>query len=90
MSCNNCHSQACKVSAAEYAEGVAWKHLSDVGGREASATYQFSSEALATAQSDCANRAACRYNADTLARLAAIEARQDRIEAMLIAKGCEL
>jgi hypothetical protein len=57
------------------------------GDPETSAAWKRASEALNVAQSDCADRAAYRTNADMLARLADIEARQDRIEAMLRAKG---
>ena len=87
MSCNNCHDLDCKVEAAAQAEREAYDWLKSYGGKIAGDKWKAASEAEAQAQSDCAHRAAYRYNADTLARLAAIEARQDRIEAKLIAKG---
>jgi hypothetical protein len=87
MSCNNCHDPDCKVEVAESTERITYAWLQAKGSKEAGERWKAASEAAVQAQSDCAHRAAYRYNADTLARLAAIEARQDRIEAMLIAKG---
>lgn len=85
MTCPNCKDAGCKVADAERLEQVLHKRAGlslthDVAWREARA-------AIGVAQSDCAHRAADLTNANTLARLAAIEARQDRIEAMLRAEG---
>ena len=85
MNCNNCRSPDCTLLAATQREHAAWTAIS--GDAESAATWKRASEALDAAQSDCAHRAAHRTNADTLARLADIEARQDRIEAVLRAKG---
>jgi hypothetical protein len=78
--CQNCKDAGCKVADLAQAYAQAWKGGSLDAFRAAGA-------ALADAQSDCAHRAANRTNADTLARLDAIEARQDRVEAVLRAKG---
>ena len=90
MTCRNCKDPDCKAEAAGRVEREAYDWLKSYGGKIASDNWKAASEAEAQAQSDCAHRAAHRLNTDTLARLAAIEARQDRIEAMLIAKGYEL
>ena len=87
MSCTNCHDPACTVEAAESTERITYAWLQAKGSKEAGERWKAASEALEAAQSDCVHRAAYRHNADTLARLAAIEARQNRIEAMLVAKG---
>jgi len=87
MTCNNCESPDCRVQAAESDERVTYAWLRDKGGKEAGDRWKAASEALEQAQSDCAHRKANALNADTLARLADIEARQDRIEAVLRAKG---
>jgi NAD-dependent SIR2 family protein deacetylase len=87
MTCNNCESPDCRVEAAESDERVAYAWLRDKGSKAAGDRWKSASEALEQAQSDCAHRKANRTNADTLARLADIEARQDRIEAVLRAKG---
>ena len=89
MTCRNCKDPDCNVDAAGRIEREAYDWLKSYGGKIAGDNWKAASEAEAQAQSDCDHRAAYRYNADTLARLAAIEARQDRIEAMLIAKGYE-
>lgn len=87
MTCNNCKSPDCRADAAESDERVAYAWLRDKGSKAAGDRWKRASEALEQAQSDCADRKANALNADTLARLADIEARQDRIEAMLRAKG---
>jgi hypothetical protein len=84
VTCNNCKSPDCTLLAASQREYAAWRALYD---NESAAAWKRASEALDVAQSDCADRAAYRTNADTLARLADIEARQDRIEAVLREKG---
>ena len=84
MTCTNCKSPDCTLLAASQREYAAWRALYD---NESAAAWKRASEALEQAQSDCAHRAAYRTNGDTLARMAAIEARQDRIEAVLRAKG---
>ena len=70
-------------------EREAYDWLKCYGGKIASDRWKAASEAEEQAQRDCARRAAYgpHLTADTLARLADIEARQDRIEAMLRAKG---
>jgi len=90
MTCQHCKDPDCKAEAAGRIEREAYDWLKSYGGKIASANWEDARKAEEQAQSDCAHRAAYRYNADTLARLDAIEARQDRIEAMLIAKGYEL
>jgi hypothetical protein len=87
MSCQNCKSPDCRADAAGSDERVAYAWLQAKGSKEAGDRWKAASEAEEQAQRDCADRAAYRTNADTLARLAAIEARQDRIEAMLREKG---
>jgi hypothetical protein len=78
--CPNCKDAGCKVAEAQTAADKANRYGNAVAWRNCSV-------ALEQAQSDCADPAAYRTNADMLARLADIEARQDRIEAMLRAKG---
>ena len=91
MTCNNCHSPDCKVEAAARDEREAYDWLQSYGGKIAGDNWKAASEAEAQAQSDCAHRAAySSQHAAWATRMAAIEARQDRIEAMLIAKGYEL
>lgn len=87
MTCTNCKSPDCRAEVAGRIERLAYAMLERDGGKEAGDRWKAASEAEEQAQSDCAHRAAYRTNADTLARLADIEARQDRIEAMLRAKG---
>jgi len=89
MTCTNCKSPDCRVEAAESDERVAAAWLRDKGGKIAGPRWMAASSALEQAQSDCARRAVYgpHLTADTLARLADIEARQDRIEAVLRAKG---
>jgi hypothetical protein len=86
MTCANCKSPDCTLLAASQREYAAWRVLCDA---ESAAAWKAASEAEKQAQRDCAHRAVYgpHLTADTLARLADIEARQDRIEAVLRAKG---
>jgi hypothetical protein len=83
MTCQNCKSPDCTLLAATQREHAAWRVLCNA---ETAATWKRASEALEQAQSDCAHRAAY-PKTDLSARLDRIEARQDRIEAMLRDKG---
>ena len=89
MTCNNCKSPDCRADAAGSDERVAYAWLQAKGSKEAGERWKAASEAEEQAQRDCAHRAVYgpHLTADTLARLADIEARQDRIEAMLREKG---
>jgi hypothetical protein len=87
MTCQNCKSPDCRADAAGSDERVVYAWLQAKGSKEAVDRWKAASEAEEQAQSDCAHRAAYRTSADTLTRLSAIEARQDRIEAVLRAKG---
>ena len=83
MTCNNCHSPDCKVAEAQRRE------IAELESDSNAIAWLKAEQDLIDAQSDCAHRAAHPVT-DWNARIGAIEARQDRIEAMLIAKGYEL
>jgi hypothetical protein len=87
MTCNNCKSPYCRAEVAGRIERLAYALMQSACTEDSQERWKAASEAEEQAQSDCADRAANRTNADTLARLADIEARQDRIEAKLRAKG---
>jgi hypothetical protein len=87
VTCQNCKDPDCRADAAGSDERVAYAWLQAKGSKEAGERWKAASEAEEQAQRDCAHRAANRTNADALARLADIEARQDRIEAVLREKG---
>jgi hypothetical protein len=87
MTCQNCKSPDCTAQFASQLEALALELLDETGRNDHLRRWQLARDNAEQAQSDCAHRAAHRTNADTLARLADIEARQDRIEAVLRAKG---
>ena len=87
MICNNCKSPDCRAEVAGRIERLAYALMQSACTEDSQDRWKAASEAEEQAQSDCAHRAAYRTNGDTLARMAAIEARQDRIEAVLRAKG---
>lgn len=78
MTCPDCYSPECQVGAAKDA-----KYQIGYG----SSAYDEALTRLDHAEIDCRRRS---QGPGLLARIGAIEARQDRIEAMLIAKGYKL
>lgn len=84
MTCNNCKDPACFVNELSANERSALREGNAIA-------YNVASRVLKDAVAACRARTGKPdAAAECLARLAAIEARQDRIEAILIAKGYAL
>ena len=87
MTCQDCYSPECQVETLETAKREALEAIAPEYRQADLDRYDAATSALELEQYHCLQRS---KPDGILARIGALEARQDRIEAMLIAKGYEL